>query len=144
MIDTKQLDSNLIEASAGVRLPHLARYAASLNLSGLEFSVGIPGTVGGAVVMNAGAHGSCMAAILESALIFDVRQNKLITLTKDELAFTYRKSKLDPLSQIVVSARLRLPSGNQAEIEAKIKANEEYRLKTQPIGYPNAGSNSNN
>ncbi len=140
MIETEQLDSNLIEASAGVRLPHLARYAAGLNLAGLEFSVGIPGTVGGGVVMNAGAHGSCMADIVESVLIFDSKENKLVTLTKDELSFTYRRSKVDPHTQVVISARLTMPSGDKAEIESKIKANEEYRLKTQPIGYPNAGS----
>lgn len=140
MVDTKQLDSCLIEAAAGVRLPHLARYAASLNLSGLEFSVGIPGTVGGAVVMNAGAHGSCMANIIESALVYDVKQNKLLTLTKDQLSFSYRKSSLDLRTQIVVSARLKLQPDKQSEIESRIKANEEYRLKTQPIGFPNAGS----
>ncbi len=140
MLDIKQLDTYLIEASAGVRLPHLARFAAGLNLSGLEFLVGIPGTVGGAVVMNAGAHGSCMAELVESALIYDVKQNKLITMTKDDLSFSYRKSTIDLGSQVVVSARLNLRAGKQSEIEAKIKANEEYRLKTQPIGFPNAGS----
>lgn len=140
IIETKQLETNVIEASAGVRLPHLARFAASLNLAGLEFSVGIPGTVGGAVVMNAGAHGSCMADIMESVLIYDAVKNSLITLSKEDLAFTYRRSQIDLHSQVVLSARLRLHQDLAANIEAKIKANEEYRLKTQPIGFPNAGS----
>jgi len=140
MTETKKLDSNVIEASAGVRLPHLARFAASHNLAGLEFSVGIPGTVGGAVVMNAGAHGSCMADIIESVLIYDVLKNSLITLSNSDLNFTYRRSKIDLQHQVVISARLKLPEDRQESIEAKIKANEEYRLKTQPINFPNAGS----
>lgn len=140
MTEIKQINEDTIEALAGARLPHLAKHAGSLNLSGLEFSVGIPGTVGGAVVMNAGAHGSCMAEIIESVVVFDSKENKLVTLTKNDLAFAYRKSNIDPASQIVVSARLKLKPGQKADIETKIKANEEYRLKTQPINYPNAGS----
>ncbi len=140
MTETKQLDKHIIEASAGVRLPHLARFAASLGLAGLEFSVGIPGTVGGAVVMNAGAHGGCMADIFESALVYDSAKNALVTMGKEELAFTYRRSKIDPHMQVVVSARLKLQEDLAANIETRIKANEDYRLKTQPIGFPNAGS----
>ncbi len=140
MTEVKQVAPDTIEALAGVRLPHLARQAGSLNLSGLEFSVGIPGTVGGAIVMNAGAHGSCMADIVESAVVFDCKENKLLTFSKEDLSFTYRRSKINPVTQVVVSARLKLHPGNKAEIEAKIKANEEYRLRTQPIGFPNAGS----
>jgi UDP-N-acetylmuramate dehydrogenase len=140
LIETKQLDALTIEASAGVRLPHLARFAATHGLAGLEFSVGIPGTVGGAVVMNAGAHGSCMAEVIESVLVYDALKNVLTTMTNEELAFTYRRSKIDPHSQVVISARLKLKEGLAADIEVKIKANEDYRLKTQPIGFPNAGS----
>lgn len=140
MTEIKQLDSLIIEAAAGVRLPHLARFAAALNLGGLEFSVGIPGTVGGAIVMNAGAHGSCMSEIVESVLIYDVENKNLQTLTKEELSFTYRRSNIHPGKQIVISARLRLYAEPAANIETKIKANEEYRLRTQPIGFPNAGS----
>jgi UDP-N-acetylmuramate dehydrogenase len=136
----KQVGPNILDAAAGVRLPHLAKQAALLNLSGLEFSVGIPGTIGGAVVMNAGAHGSCIAEIIESVTIFDIKTNKLVTLNTNELTFTYRKSSLDLKTQVVVSAKLRLKPGVKSEIEAKIKANEEYRLKTQPINYPSAGS----
>jgi len=140
LIEMKQLDSNLVEASAGVRLPHLARFAASLGLAGLEFSVGIPGTVGGAVVMNAGAHGGCMADVIESVLVYDALKNSLITLNKDDLTFSYRRSTIDPSRQVVISARLKLHSDAPDKIETRIKANEEYRLKTQPIGFPNAGS----
>ncbi|PWT98885.1 MAG: UDP-N-acetylenolpyruvoylglucosamine reductase [Candidatus Melainabacteria bacterium] len=139
-----QLESNLLEAGAGARLPHLARYAASLGLSGLEFAVGIPGTVGGGVIMNAGAHGSCMADIIDSVTIFDTATGEIATLTNEELEFKYRKSRLDPTIQVVLSARLRLKSDLPETIEAHIRANEEYRWRTQPIGWPNAGSTFKN
>lgn len=135
-----QLESDVLEAGAGARLPHLARFAASLGLSGLEFAVGIPGTVGGAVIMNAGAHGSCMANIIESVTIYDTTMNQLRTLSNKDLAFQYRKSILDPNKQIVLSARLKMKPDVKANIEAAIQANEEYRWRTQPIGWPNAGS----
>src|SRR5262249_38662023 len=122
----------------------LARYAASVGLSGLEFSVGIPGTVGGAVVMNAGAHGSCIANIFESAIVFDTRRWDLVTLSKEDLAFEYRRSAIDPDTQIVLSARFRLTPDTKEEIDARIRHNEEYRWKTQPLSWPSAGSTFKN
>lgn len=142
--NVQQLEPNVLEAGAGARLPHLAKHAAQLGLSGLEFAVGIPGTVGGGVIMNAGAHGSCMAEIIESVTIFDTDAGEIVTLSKQELNFQYRKSKLDPARQVVLSARLRLTSELPETIEAHTKANEEYRWRTQPIGWPNAGSTFKN
>lgn len=142
--DIEIIESDLIEASAGARLPHLAKFAAKNGLSGLEFAVGIPGTVGGAVVMNAGAHGSCIANLFESALVYDSKQDDLVRLNNEELGFVYRNCKLDPGSQVVVSARFRLKQGTAKEIEAKTQANEDYRWKTQPIGTPNLGSTFKN
>jgi UDP-N-acetylmuramate dehydrogenase len=81
-----------------------------------------------------------MAEVVESVLVYDAVKNSLITLSKEDLAFTYRRSKIDPNLQVVISARLKLYEDLRANIEAKIKANEDYRLKTQPIGFPNAGS----
>jgi UDP-N-acetylmuramate dehydrogenase len=135
-----QLESNVLEAGAGSRLPHLARQAAALGLSGLEFAVGIPGTVGGGVIMNAGAHGSCMADVIESVTIYDTIAKKIVTISKQDLNFQYRKSKLDLNQQVVLSARLRMQHDLPEKIEERIKANEEYRWRTQPIGWPNAGS----
>jgi len=137
-------EPQLIEAGTGARLPHLARYAASLGLSGLEFSVGIPGTVGGAVVMNAGAHGSCVANIFESAVVFDTKRWDLITMSKEDLAFEYRRSAIDPERQIVLSAKFRLTPDKKEEIDARIRHNEEYRWKTQPLSWPSAGSTFKN
>ncbi len=142
--EIKQLDDTLIEAGAGARLPHLAKHAAKLGLSGLEFAVGIPGTVGGAVVMNAGAHGSCTANILESVTVFDTKKWQLVTLSNADLNFAYRKSEIDPESQIVLSARFRLPKGEAAAIIEQTQHNEDYRWKTQPLSWPNGGSTFTN
>jgi UDP-N-acetylmuramate dehydrogenase len=140
----RQAGENLIEADAGARLPHLAKYAASVGLSGLEFAVGIPGTVGGAAVMNAGAHGSCMAEITESVTVFDTADWQLKTLNLDDLGFKYRSSQINPDTQVVVSSRYRLNTDVAENIQARTKHNEEYRWKTQPLGWPNAGSTFKN
>jgi len=137
-------EPGLVQADAGARLPHLARFAASHGLSGLEFSVGIPGTVGGGVIMNAGAHASCIANVLEDATIYDSKTGEIVTLKKDEIGFEYRRCNLDPNVHVVLSARFRLQPQQREEIEALTKHNEEYRWKTQPLGWPNAGSTFKN
>ena len=132
--DINSTNSETLEAAAGARLPHLAKYAAQMGLSGLEFAVGIPGTVGGAVIMNAGAHGSCIANILESALVFDSQAGDIKTIPASELGFVYRNCNLDPSRHVVVSAKFKLSPGSSEEISAKTQANEDYRWRTQPIG----------
>ncbi len=139
-----QIDDTRILADAGVRLPHLAKFAASLNLSGLEFSCGIPGTVGGGVIMNAGAHGSSMSNLVEYINIFDLKSHSVKKLTKNELAFEYRKCILDSQNEVVLNACLKLEPGIKEAILAKIKINEDYRWRTQPLSYPNAGSTFKN
>lgn len=137
-------EADLLEADAGTRLPHLAKFAASLGLSGLEFAVGIPGTVGGAVVMNAGAHGSCMSNVLESATVANAESGQVETLTNEQLKFQYRSSAIDPSKHIVLSARLRMRPDEASKIQAKTRENEEYRWRTQPLGWPNLGSTFKN
>lgn len=144
LIQIQVLESGLLEAEAGARLPHLAKQAAKTGLSGLEFAVGIPGTVGGAVIMNAGAHGSSISNILESALILDSASGEVKRLANDEIAFQYRKCKLNPKQHVVISARFSLAPGASEEIEKRTQENEDYRWKTQPIGFPNAGSTFKN
>ncbi len=137
-------EPDVIEAACGARLPHLSRLTAERGLSGLEFAIGIPGTAGGAVLMNAGAHGSCIANILESAVIFDTREWDVKDLSAAELGFAYRKSQIDPQYQIVLSARLRLVADKAEKILEQLHRNEEYRNKTQPMNYPNGGSTFKN
>ncbi len=138
------VEPGIIEAHAGARLPHLTRFALANSLSGLEFAVGIPGTVGGAVVMNAGAHGSDIAACLEQATIFDTSRQELRELSGQELDFSYRRSAIDPTKQVVLKARFRLTADSLEAIEARIRHNEEYRWRTQPVGFPSGGSTFKN
>jgi len=140
----KILEPGLLEAEAGARLPHLARHAAQQGLSGLEFAVGIPGTVGGGVIMNAGAHGSSMSAILESALVLDTATGEITEMLPDQIKFEYRRCALDPKQHVVLSAKFRMPQDEPEAIEARTRHNEEYRWKTQPLGFPNAGSTFKN
>lgn len=140
MIEVTSPEPDVIVAAAGTRLPHLARLSASKGLSGLEFAVGIPGTVGGAVVMNAGAHGSAINKIVESATIFDATTHDLVELPAEKLGFAYRHSAIDPEKHIVVAARFRLTPDDPEKITERIRSNEEYRWKTQPMSWPNGGS----
>lgn len=144
LVEIKNPEPGVLEAAAGARLPHLAKFAAGIGLAGLEFAVGIPGTVGGGVIMNAGAHGSNMAAILENAQILDTEKGELKTMTREELGFQYRRCALDPSKHVVVAARFRMNQEDSKEIERRTKENEDYRWRTQPIGFPNAGSTFKN
>lgn len=137
-------EPDVLIADAGARLPHLAKYAAGLGLSGLEFAVGIPGTVGGAVVMNAGAHGSCMAEVVENVEVLNTETGKVSTWSKDDLKFVYRNSAIDPSKHVVLSARLKLKPGSAEQITSITTHNEEYRWRTQPLGWPNLGSTFKN
>lgn len=130
---------DLIEAGAGARLPRLSANAAKLNLSGMEFFEGIPGTVGGAVVMNAGAHGSWTNQILVSVNILDLADGKIKTLTPKDINFGYRQSSINPTKQIVLSARFRLASDTEAAIRSRMKEFNFARVNSQPIKQPSAG-----
>ena len=144
LTNIRVLSPGLLEAEAGARLPHLAKQAAKLGLSGLEFAVGIPGTVGGGVIMNAGAHGSSMSAILQSALVLDSLNGQVTEMGADQIEFEYRRCILDPKRHCVLSAKFVLDIAEPEVIEAKTQANEDYRWKTQPIGFANAGSTFKN
>lgn len=135
----EQLGPDLITAGAGVRLPRLSAYAAKLGLSGMEFFEGIPGTVGGAIVMNAGAHGNSTSQILETATILNLKKGNLEPLTPKDIMFGYRYSSINPCEQIVLGAKFRLISDTEAAIRSRMKENNLSRLKTQPIKDPSAG-----
>jgi len=131
-----------VEAEAGEPIPTLARKVARAGLHGLEWAVGIPGTVGGAVVMNAGAQGGCTADWLESVRVLDpARPEAPFTLEAQELDFAYRHSRLQEEPLIVLSARFRLAAGHDpAEITARTSANLQSRTSTQPYQQPSCGS----
>jgi UDP-N-acetylmuramate dehydrogenase len=131
-----------VEAEAGEPIPTLARKVARSGLSGLEWSVGIPGTVGGAVVMNAGAQGGCTAEWLHSVRVIDpARPGEPFTLLASELDFAYRHSRLQDEPLLVLSARFRLEPGHEpAAVAARTSANLHSRTSTQPYQQPSCGS----
>ena len=134
--------SGLVEAQAGEPIPTLARRAARAGLSGLEWSVGIPGTVGGAVVMNAGAQGGCVADSLVSVTVVDpARGTEPFVVEAADLAFAYRHSRLQQEPLVVLSARFQLEPGHYpARVGERTSANLHSRTSTQPYQQPSCGS----
>lgn len=128
-----------IRASAGVLLSRLARTAAGAGLAGLEFAAGIPGTLGGAVVMNAGAYGLEMKDRLLWARVFD-GNGRIITLNLDQLELGYRRSCISDFHYVVLEAGLKLCEGNRQEILDRMEELAELRRQKQPLEYPSAGS----
>ena len=131
-----------MEAEAGEPIPTLARKAARAGLGGLEWAVGIPGTVGGAVVMNAGAQGGCTAEWLHSVRVLDpARPADPFELAAADLDFAYRHSRLQQEPLLVLSARFRLEPGHDpAALSARTSANLHSRTSTQPYQQPSCGS----
>lgn len=138
--DDPRSDERLVTAGGGVALPVLARRTAAASITGFEWAVGVPGSVGGAVRMNAGGHGSDMATCLLDVRVLDLDEpdGGLLTLPVDELGLRFRASALAP-SRIVVEARLRLRAGDRAQAEAQIAEIVHWRREHQPGGQ-NCGS----
>ena len=132
-------DTAVVTASAGIALPVVARKTAAAGLSGFEWAVGVPGSIGGAVRMNAGGHGSDMAAVLVDATVVDLAgAADARTLPAAEIGLGFRHSEL-PDSVVVVSARLQLAPGDRATSEAALAEIVSWRRANQPGGQ-NAGS----
>ena len=134
------LENGCLRAFAGTRLSELCNFAARQSLCGAEFLFGIPGTVGGAVYMNAGAHGGEVSNILVDSICYDEEKDEIVTLTAEEHAFGYRESVLKHRPLIVLSSLFKLDVGNRTEIEDKMKALTEKRRASQPTEMPSAGS----
>lgn len=126
-------------AQAGIPLAVLARKAAQSGLSGLEFAAGIPGTLGGAVVMNAGAYGGEMAQVIRQVTLLS-DQGNLLSLSGEEMQFGYRKSIVAEKGYTVLEAELALKEGETAVIEAYMADLNTKRKEKQPLEYPSAGS----
>lgn len=132
-------DGERITAQAGATLGQIAAKAVEASLAGMEFAAGIPGTVGGAVVMNAGAYGGEMKDIIESVQVLDTEGNQH-TLSVEELDLAYRHSCIIEKSYIVLQVTLCLTKGDKTEIRAKMAELRDQRLSKQPLEYPSAGS----
>lgn len=135
------LDGETIYAEAGVPLAKLAGFAHQNGLSGLEFASGIPGTLGGGVIMNAGAYGGEMKDAVESVVCYYVQDQRLYELDREQCRFEYRNSLFKKMGGcIVISAVLKLKKGDSAEIAAKMRELNERRRDKQPLDLPSAGS----
>jgi UDP-N-acetylmuramate dehydrogenase len=139
-LDELHVDGETVTVGGGYSLVRLATLMSKQGLSGLEFAGGIPGSIGGAVYMNAGAHGSDMSQIVKRALIL-FPDGMMEWLTNEEMQFAYRTSVLQTKRRgICIAAELQLTSGNREEIVAKMRKNKDYRRETQPWDKPCAGS----
>ncbi len=134
-----EFDGNRIIAGAGVRLVSLSRAAANRGLSGLEFASGIPGTLGGAVYMNAGAYGGEMKDVTLSSTFYSATLGRG-TLTGEEQGFVYRGSAYTGSDKIILGAVLSLTPGDREEILSLCRENLDKRREKQPLEYPSAGS----
>ncbi|MBA9024961.1 MULTISPECIES: UDP-N-acetylmuramate dehydrogenase [Bacillaceae] len=139
-LDGLEIEGTEITAGAGFSLVSLSVQFSRKGLSGLEFASGIPGSVGGAVYMNAGAHGSDISKILKKAYIL-FADGTLEWLSAEEMEFSYRTSILQKKRPgIVLAAVFQLNPGNREEIVAAMQNNKNYRKETQPYDKPCAGS----
>ena len=126
-------------ASAGVSLAKLAKMIAKKGLIGFEFASGIPGTLGGAITMNAGAYGGEIKDCILWAKVID-KEGQICILQKNELELGYRSSVIQKEGYIVVEAEFAFVSGNIEEIEKKMAELNHQRVEKQPLNYPSAGS----
>lgn len=137
--NVEYINDNTVEAMSGVKLSKLGNMLAKKGLAGFEFATGIPGTVGGAVRMNAGAYGGEIKDIIVSAKVLD-KDGNILEINKDELALGYRTSCIKDKEYIVISAVFRLTNGEPEQINANIKELAEKRRAKQPLEYASAGS----
>jgi len=130
-------DGPHVHAECGVSVPHLSRRTAERGLAGLEFAAGIPGSVGGAVVMNAGAHGCAIADVFLSARVRT--PNDLVTWTGADLGLRYRHSRLQDEPGVVLDCELMLRPARAAETVARLEEWLRTRAESQPLGPPSSG-----
>jgi UDP-N-acetylmuramate dehydrogenase len=133
------MDGEIVQAGAGVSLPRLARFCATNGRGGVEFYVGIPGSVGGAIVMNAGGHGADTAAWLIDASIVRVDTGEIYRAAAVDLDLSYRHSRIGP-NEVVLSARFRTVARGLGEAEQAMREVTSWRREHQPGGTFNAGS----
>ena len=133
------LEKNEIHAQAGALLSGIAAAAREASLTGFEFAGGIPGTLGGAVVMNAGAYGGEMKDVIKEVTVL-TPEEEIITLQSDELQMGYRTSIIKKSGYIVLEAVISLQKGNQEEIRSRMQELAGMRSSKQPLSYPSAGS----
>ena len=138
-LDDIKIERTQVTVQSGVKNAILSKKLLESSLEGFEFASGLPGTIGGAIKMNAGAYGSEMKDIVEKVTYLDFNGN-LHTITNPECNFEYRHSKFFNETAIILEARLKLEKGNKEKIQEKISEFAKQRKEKQPLEYPNAGS----
>ena len=135
------LPDGAVYAEAGVPLAKLAGFAQQNGLAGLEFASGIPGTLGGGLMMNAGAYGGELKDVVESVVVHYLPDQALYELTKEQCRFAYRSSLFQKMpGNVILSAVLRLPQGEPEAIAEKMRELNARRREKQPLDLPSAGS----
>ncbi len=134
------VNGDTIVAEAGALLSRIAYAAYENGLTGLEFASGIPGSLGGAVFMNAGAYGSEMKQVVREVSVLDSVTGQIITLSNEEMEFAYRSSVIKKHPYVVLSATMKLTKGDPAAIKAQMDDLAAKRREKQPLEYPSAGS----
>ena len=129
-----------LTTEAGTMLSRLSAAARDNSLTGLEFASGIPGTVGGAIYMNAGAYGGEIADVLRLATVFDPATGEIFDIVSKDMDFSYRHSIIKDRGYVVLSAVFDLKEGDSSVIESRMKEFNERRRAKQPLEYPSAGS----
>ncbi|MGF9978463.1 UDP-N-acetylmuramate dehydrogenase [Viridibacillus arvi] len=138
-LDEIRIDGTTVYAQAGALLKDVSIAAAEATLTGLEFSCGIPGSIGGAMAMNAGAYGGEIKDVILQSTVLTTTGEKLV-LNKEQLDLSYRKSIISKKGYYVLSSEFELQRGDQQEIDAKIAELTFLRESKQPLEYPSAGS----
>lgn len=135
------INGTFVAASCGVKGPLLSQKASESSLSGFEFMIGFPGTIGGEIYMNASCHGQCISDNLIRCCLFDKEKKEVIYKEKSEMGFGYRTSILQEGKYILLGAEFELKKAPQDEIKALMQRNLESRKGVQPtLAHPNAGS----
>ena len=139
MLRDIKVSGNVLTFGSGVSLAQASKKAAELGLSGMEFAVGIPGSIGGAVYMNAGAYDGEMSKVVKSVRVMDA-EGEVSELSAGELDFGYRHSALQGSSKIVTSVTVELATGDKQAIAEKMADFSNRRITKQPLELPSAGS----
>lgn len=140
-IDIFELDkkTSCLKVGSGIKLGFIAQKCLKSELAGFEFASGIPGTIGGAIRMNAGAHGKEMKDVVTSVTYMD-RNGDVFTIQNEDARFEYRNSLFAHKDYIILEVEMQLENGNSEAIQAKMTEYATYRKEKQPIEYPSAGS----
>lgn len=132
-------EDNILTCFAGTTLKELADFCIENSLTNLEFSCGIPGSVGGAIFMNAGAYGGEMKEVVQKVEVF-TRDGEKKTYTNEQMQFSYRHSVIQETKEIISKVYFKMDKGNKEEIVAKVEDLNKQRSDKQPLEYPSCGS----